>query len=200
MSSGQMPSYTNSIRKFGHQTQWLACIDIDEFLIPMQGDSVAPLLADYERFGGLNVSWRLYGSGGHLTPPNGLVIENYKYAIPLQNYENTHTKAIVQPARTLCAGTNPHYCVFKPGYFAVSETFQPVPNAWTQHSSNKLRLNHYCCKSRADFEKKVAQPRADAAHLKGKSMDDFYRFDQLATEIDFCIERFIPMVKDELAK
>lgn len=197
--SMQMPSYTHCLNVYGKDNKWIAFIDCDEFLVPKEKDSVPEVLSDYEKFGGLNVSWRIFGSSGHKTKPNGLMIENYTMAMPRDHYENTHTKAIVQTDKALRAGTNPHYCVFKPGYYSVSEDLKPVPNAWTPHCANKLQLNHYFLKSQEEFKIKIQRHRADAAHLEGRKLEDFEKFDNLCKEKDECALRFLDKTKSLMA-
>lgn len=196
--SGQMPCYTHCIFNHGSKTKWLGIFDCDEVLIPKKKETVQDVLKDYEQFGGLNVSWKIFGSSGHKTRPEGLMMENYFDTIPTDHYENTHTKAIVQPAYTLRAGSNPHHCVFKPGYYAVSEDYKTVPNAWAPHVANKLQLNHYFLKSEEEFQIKIQRPRADAAHLEGRKFEDFERFDKLCTDKDYSAKRFVEKAKSLL--
>lgn len=199
--SKQMPAYDYALIHYRKDTLWMAFLDADEFLVPMQGNDLRPVLEPYKAFGGLSVSWRLFGSGGHLThPEEKLAIETYTMGSPLSHYENTHCKPVAQPMRVRAFGSNPHYCEFRNPYYSVNEQFQKTPNAWSNHSSEKIRLCHLVCKSKQDFEKKITHARADAAHLPGKSWNDFEKFNKLAVEEDRCMERFIPMVKEELAK
>lgn len=198
--SMQMCAYTHCLNVYGKLSKWIAFIDCDEFLIPKQKDTVPEILCDYEPYGGFNVSWRIFGSNGHKSKPEGLMINNYTMAIPNDHYENTHTKAIVQPEKTLRAGSNPHHCVFKPGYYSVSEDFKVVPNAWSPHCSDKLQLNHYFTKSFDEFKTKITRPRADAAHMTGRVLEDFYKFDDICTEKDECALRFVENTKNLLLK
>jgi hypothetical protein len=199
--SKQMRAYDHALACHRNDAMWMAFLDADEFLVPMEGDDLKPLLEPYKAFGGLSVSWRLFGSSGYETHPEGkLAIETYTMGTVLSDYENTHCKPIVQPTRVRAFGSNPHYCEFCSPYYSVNEQFQKTPNAWSNHSSKKIRLCHLVCKSRADFEKKITHPRADAAHLGGKTWTDFDKFNALAIEEDRCMERFVPMVKAELAK
>ena len=194
--SAQMPAYTHCLFNYGKTSKWIGFFDCDEVMIPREKNSVQEILTDYEQYGGFNVSWKIYGSSGHKTKPAGLMIENYIMSMTNDHYESTHTKAIVQPEKTLRAGTNPHYFVFKPGNHSVSEDFKLVPNAWTPHCSSKLQLNHYFLKSLEEFKIKIQRPRADAAHLDGRKLEDFYKFDNLCTVKDECALRFVQKTKD----
>lgn len=198
--SPQMPAYANALYRFGKETKWLAYIDADEFLVPRAKNTIPEILSDYEKspIGGLNVSWLIFGSNGYDRRPTGLVIENYTKCMAELHPESMHTKAIVLPERTFSSGTNPHYMRYKIGFHSVSEDFRSVEGALTRHSSERIVLNHYCLKSKEDFERKIAKPRADKFELGGKTMDDFTRFDKDCLIEDKTIERFIPLVKQEL--
>lgn len=195
----QMPAYTHFIQNYGKETKWAAIIDLDEYLVPQIKDNVPEVLSEYERnpFSAFQVSWRIFGNNDHIEQPEGLIIENYTSASPFTWHENTHTKAIIQPERIIKAGTNPHYCVPKPGYFNVSEDFQEVRNAWTKHSSKKLRLNHYFTKSLEEFKIKISRPRADVASgINGRTLEDFYNFNKYCVEEDISALKFIDKTKE----
>jgi hypothetical protein len=205
-SSAQMPSYTHFIHNCGKLTRFAAIIDGDEFLCPKTKNNVPEILEDYDKdgIGAFNVSWLIFGSNGLIEkiPDDKLVIESYTKSMTTDNIESRHTKAIlVRPGeRALRAGSNPHYMVFNKGFTAVSEDFIPVSNAWTDHKSDKIVLHHYCLKSLNNFKEKIAKPRADKHTIAGKSLDDFFRFDKDCTEENKDIFRFIPAVKEEMAK
>lgn len=194
--SRQMPAYNHYLENFGKNTQWAAMIDADEFLVPKQSDSVLDVLDNFANYASLQVNWILFGSSGHLTRPEGLVIENYTQSSPASYKENLHTKAIVQPAKIHYAGSNPHYFVPRPGFRAVGEDFEVIHNAWSQkHNAQQLQLNHYTTKSLEDFEIKMAKGRADAVHLPGTQMVNFDTLNNFCTEQDKNIVRFIEPIK-----
>src|SRR5271155_856059 len=45
--SKQMPAYTDCLRQFGADNQWIAFIDCDEFLLPKKTDRVLDVLDQY---------------------------------------------------------------------------------------------------------------------------------------------------------
>ena len=196
----QMPAYTDALKRFGTTSRWMAWVDSDEFLNPKEPHTSVPeVLQWYEAFAGLAVSWVLFGSGGLIQRPPGLLTELFTSATQLDHYENTHCKVIVQPARTLMAGSNPHYAIYKPGdnNVAVSTDYQIVPNAWNKNITDTLQLNHYFLKTRQDFEKKILKGRADVADPKipGRRIEDFDYFDSLYDHQDTTIQRFISTTK-----
>jgi hypothetical protein len=196
--SRQMPSYSDCLAYYGKNNEWIAFIDCDEFLVPKQTNTVTELL-DYWNFpyvGSLQVNWILFGSSGHLIPPNGLVIENYTLSTGKDWKGNLHTKAIVKPEFTLRAGSNPHYFIHKPGYFAVGEDSQKIVNAFsTTHCNTWIQINHYTTKSLKEFEAKVLKGRADAHHIPGTNMEAFHKLNAACLYQDTSIQRFIEPTK-----
>jgi len=195
-----MLAYEHYLLSFGNQTRWAAVIDGDEFLVPQHKNTVPEVLEEYEDVGGLGVSWRIFGSNGHLTRPKGTLIENFTKASPKTWHENTHIKSIIQPAKTKRTNYNPHSFLYQDGFSCVSEDFKVVKNAWTPHCSEKLQLNHYFTKSREEFELKVKRGRADVSDpkIKGRSMEDFENFDRMCTEEDVGALRFVEGMKGRL--
>lgn len=190
--SRQMPAYNDCLARFGADNQWIAFIDCDEFLVPKKTDSVADVLDKFTNYASLQVNWVLFGSSDHIHRPEGLVIENYTHSSPYSYKENLHTKAIVQPSMVRRAGSNPHYFVPRPGFCAVGENFEGVPNAWSKtHNVESLQLNHYTLKSLAEFQAKITKGRADAAHLPPAQLEHFEATNSVCTERDASIIRFI---------
>ena len=197
--SRQMPSYTDCLRRYGDNSKYIAFIDCDEFLVPKQTDNIIDVLQKYPfsyYVAGLQVNWILFGSSGHLTPPEGLVIENYTQSTSKDWADNLHTKAIVQPTYTVRAGSNPHYFIYKPGYWAIGENSQMVFGAFsTVHCNDWIQINHYTTKSLQEFEAKITKGRADAHHIPGTNMEAFHKLNSACTEKDTSIQRFIEPTK-----
>lgn len=195
----QMQSYNHFLHNFGKDSKHTAFIDADEFMVPIVKNSIPEVLADYEGFGGVNISWVIYGSNGNIKrQPN--ILEHYTKRMSKKHFESTHTKAIVQNQYVVSTGSNPHTFIYKLGYYSVSEDFKRVPNAWTPHCSNKFVLNHYCLKSLEDWNNKISKPRADTSKYPGKSLEDFFRFDKDCFEEDGIALRFIDSVKEEIER
>ena len=77
----QSQLYTHAVIKFASKTEFLFCIDTDEFLVPSD-----PSLNVYEYIkskindnGGLVVNWLCFGSSNYKTKPQGSVLESYLY-------------------------------------------------------------------------------------------------------------------------
>ena len=151
----QIPAYKDFINRCKSQYklyQWVAFIDIDEYLYCRSGATVASLLRDYRNYAAVEAGWIIFGTSGHKTRPEGLTIDNYTMRSELDFEENTkHVKSIVRPARVVNF-RDPHQMdVFGP-------TAKPAD----------LKINHYWCRSEEELAAKYARGRADIGRKHSK--------------------------------
>jgi hypothetical protein len=183
----------------------MAIIDIDEFLFPAQGDSLAMVLRDYQDLPAVSVPWHIFTHSGHARRPNGLVIESYteRAAFPPEDRALFNWKSIVNPARVV-AVDGPHLFILDEsgeigGY---DEDRNPILRAnekiWDV-SARRLKLNHYFTKSKEEFETKLEQRgyqwmkrrKANTLERKLHIRNAAYK----RTVQDEAILRFVPALK-----
>ncbi len=196
---GQITAYAHCLETRRDQARWIAFIDLDEFLFSPTLAPVPDILADYEQHPGVVVNWALFGSSGHKTRPEGLVIENYLWRAR-DDGRNHHTvKSVVDPRRTVrSTGVNPHCFIYSDG-FAVNEQGHPVdrkPFGITDEVSfARLRINHYYIKSEEQWRAKRLSPGANAGVSKGMPPERAGIF----SVRDETITAYAPAVKDAVA-
>jgi hypothetical protein len=174
---GQRPAYDDCLERHRSDSRWIAFLDLDEFLFSPTGRPVSELLVGYESAPGVGVNWAMFGTSGHRTEPDGLVIENYvmrRHDIT----ENCPYKSIVDPKRTVKLGGNVHFFVYTEGK-AVDENHAPVgdwrPRSATEFLSySRLRINHYMMKSEEGYRAKRARGRADNGEAEPNIPDDVF--------------------------
>ena len=115
MTFGQMPAYENALKRFGARFDWMAFIDADEFLVPVHGEPLAAILADFPDADGLAVPWTLFGAGGHDRRPPGLVIETHTLRAEADYSVNRHTKCIMRPSAVAYLTSSPHIFIPRNG-------------------------------------------------------------------------------------
>jgi hypothetical protein len=132
-TSSQWWAYNDCINRFRHRHRWLGFIDADEFIVlhdSTPGDDVPPdinaFMHGYEGYGGLAVNWRVFGSSGHKTRPQGGVLVNYWQCLPWDQEQNQHVKVIANTAHLLTVGDDPHRVYYKDGNFTVNELGKKV--------------------------------------------------------------------------
>lgn len=145
-ASAQRLAYAHAARNCARSVQWLAFIDIDEFLFSETSDDIKPVFAKLERFAALTIPRFEFGPNGHKEKPEGLVIENYTRVgrRDATSNSNMNSKAAIRP--TLAEEIGTHKCVVAGDTLAI----EPVGSGPVE-----LRINHYFSKSNREFENKM---------------------------------------------
>jgi hypothetical protein len=186
----QQRAYERVIKKMAGKTRWLGFIDVDEFLFPVDRDSLPEVLHGFEDVAGVAVNWVSFGSNGHEKRPDGFVIDNFTdrgeldHIFPWPRLRrkhlpesdpaaylpmNTHVKTILDPARVKNFRTAHHFS-FLPGHICVTENREPISEPVSERVSvEKLRINHYWSKSLADIHRKVDKGRVASDSRKNPS-------------------------------
>lgn len=189
------------------ESKWVAFIDVDEFVLPHQVDDIKLLLERYEAFGGLCVTWKVFGSSGVIAHSKELVIETYTKTsagffdvTPNSKERWPQYKTIAQPEFTT-SFPNPHFARYHAGCYAINEQKRQMPR-WHSHGPASLRtvqINHYFVKSAEDFKAKQERrgPNSDRSRTTGE-WDHVERWCNAKT--DARIQRFAPKVRLMLAE
>lgn len=161
----QLKVYQHAYETFGHECDWLAFIDGDEFMFPTAAPSIGQALAEYDhlRTSAIGVYWVCFGSSGHQREPEGLVIENYRRRPSLAFPINRHVKSVVRGRQASRVGPNSH--MFHTPWGTQDELGRPVTFGLTDHepSYTRFRINHYVTQSRQFFTQfKQTSGAADA--------------------------------------
>jgi len=70
-------AYNHCLQARRGEVEWMAFIDLDEFLFSPSARVLPDVLGDYEDVPAIFVFWALFGSAGHVARPEGPVIESY---------------------------------------------------------------------------------------------------------------------------
>jgi hypothetical protein len=143
-------------------------LDLDEFLRPEYGDSVSLIAArwlDDSTIGAVAINSAIYGSSGREQPGHGLVTERFTRRAEPEFVYNQLSKPFIRVSA--CDGfLNPHFAVLREGRY-INTRGEPV--AWMKGDFlgvtttlvwNKIRIDHFQVKSRAECERK--KTRGDA--------------------------------------
>ena len=193
----QLAAYQHCYQNFGHEIDWMAFIDGDEFLFPSNMNNISDVLKyyQYQKVSALGVYWQCFGSSGHIKDPNGLIIEDYIYRANLDFLGNRHIKSIVKGNQgEYCSiGANAH--LFNTIYGTFDELMRPINNGLMDSlvpSYEKIRINHYVCQSLQFFKEfKQLSGSADAGSNSIRS-DEWWSNVDRNDEKNFEIQRFLP--------
>lgn len=205
----------DALWRYRFETKWLALLDTDEFMVPVQHDTLLEFLADFEdehvRLGkgdycGLAMNWLCFDSNGHDIRPTahgGLVTANYTRV--RRDHDRHHSdynddrlvKNIVNPRAIL--GLRNHNVVARHMIPLVTENHEPVWGLMTEHySGEKIQCNHYRTKSREEYvAKQQRNARWIARSVVTSVLEKNINFDE-PTEQNLAIQRFVPALKQAM--
>ena len=208
INATQQLAHNHALANYGGQFRWMAFIDIDEFLFPVNAADLSEVLETLTHLPGVSVPWVNFGPNGHAHQPDGLVIDNYteRAVFPPRQDQTSllRYKTVVDPVAVESGGTHgfgyrgegevminekgdrrPPWDVRTPG-FATSET---------------LRLNHYFTRSEAELAKKLKKGRVSRnGGVVEAAYDRRLRQYALALEEDRTITRFAGALKRRIAE
>lgn len=174
-SKRQLPAYDDCFERHRLDTRWIAVIDLDEFIVPMQDKSVSDFLHRMEDAAVVEINWLCYGSGGHKEKTPGNVMERFrKHSLPSHKL-NTHVKSIADP-RQVCTMIGCHEAARISGY-AVDSHGNKLKKGfhYREPQQDVIRINHYAVKSYEEFLAKRARGRARINSLR--DMNYFEQYD-----------------------
>lgn len=162
----QLPAYNHSIKKHKREVDWMAFIDIDEFLHSPENDlnlsaMVSFFSVEHPTAGVIMARWVLFGSNGHEKCEPGLVIERFTRRA---DGADKHCKSIVRMQAVVSTGWESHTFKLKDEFKVIDEYEQVYegPYAVTEPKTPYLfRINHYHTKSAEEYKAKCAKGRSD---------------------------------------
>ncbi len=186
----QLSSYKHCLNQFGHNCEWCAFIDTDEFLFCPDGKNLRELLKDYNNYQALMVCWILYGTSHVWQAPQGKLLETLLHRAKDDYW--LATKPIVKPRYVTKVGSM-HYFSMRDVNKIVDENFRPLQTVegWycpKKQSVSKIRLNHYVFRDGKFFEE-VKIPRYEK---RGVTREAAISLESVTNEVyDDCILKCI---------
>jgi hypothetical protein len=194
----KMPGFQHCIDTHGAEVRWMAFIDTDEYLFSPTGRPVPELLAAHERWPAVAVNSVFIGASGHVTRPDGLVLENYTKTLEVDSARLV--KSIVDPARvTRCVSAHRFEYTHAA---AVDENGYPVPVGKSKSLSvERLRLNHYFARSEEDVRAKHVRRVADRGpDSRALPSSDAIQREHASGATDEAAMRYLPALREALAR
>lgn len=146
--SKQADCHTHALRAAKGNARWLAMLDSDEFLYPIQHWNIPDVLRDYEDCNAVALNYANFGSSGLDFRPE---MQTESYVRRAQdNWEwNRLSKAVGQTDRV-------DWCDHHHRFAGAMVDEKKRPTDWIkEYSGEILRVNHYMARSREDFAVKM---------------------------------------------
>ncbi|WP_293336591.1 FkbM family methyltransferase [Microcoleus sp. CAWBG58] len=189
----QASAYEHCLKEYKQESEWIAFLDLDEFLFPTEKEKLTELLEEFDSVPAVGVNTLTFGSSGHETRPEGLQIENFTKR-STDNFEvNRYVKSIVRPEQILRPSC-PHFFIpINNEGCSVTENKEPLEGSISERLSvQKLRINHYYTRSKQEMKEKVI--RGDAFFPWQKALSVLEARDRNEAE-DLTIQRFVPKLR-----
>jgi hypothetical protein len=175
----QRDAYGHFLQKYAQDFDYVLICDLDEFLVIDNG-CVQSLIQDAEsehpNVGAIAFPWLIFGSGGQLKEDSGLVIDRFTKC----------DKAVARTVKTLFSSKNTynmrtHICdllggVYLDNALRPAEWDQRMPIKLKSPVVGKARVHHYYTKSKEEWLRRRAQPKADRAKLELKNIEEYEKY------------------------
>ncbi len=198
--SPQVMAYNDACKRFNQESEWLAFIDADEFILPHADGAVRDFLAKYpEDVGAVGINWKVFGASGHMTKTPGLVMERFLQCSDEKLSVNRCIKTIARPKSVKWFEV--HHCHLSEGKRYIDPLQREVKKAIHAFSSHEtIQINHYYTKSKEEWDLKRVRGRAtkqaDDPEKYRKDVE-FYNHD-LSADVDTKILRYLEPTREEM--
>ena len=194
-------AYEDCARRNLGRTEWLACIDADEFLIPAEGQDLRELLRTAGDASAIVVNWRIFGSSGLDRRPAGLCLEHFVRRAPDGFPPNRHIKSILRPERVIRALSPHQFAVVGPQVDGDGNEVLPLAGRLAAPSLGRIALNHYIVRSREDFAQKKARGRLiDSRRPLDHDFEGYFETYDRNDVLDRSARRYVPAILKEIRK
>lgn len=180
----QRDAYGHFINEFAHQYDYVLICDLDEFLVIDQGD-IKQLISQaeslHDQVGAIAFPWLMFGSGGEELERPGLVIDRF----------NKCENSVARSVKTLFSTRNTynmrtHICdllngVYLDNSLSVAQWDQRMPIKLKKPSAGLARMHHYYTKSKEEWLRRRAQPKADRATIEMKNVQEYEKYSSFSS-------------------
>lgn len=193
----QCKCYTDCMLQARGKSKWVAFLDPDEFLLPIQEQSITDFLKGYEDFGAVSANWLMFGTSNvKKITPDRLLIESLTFCSEKNFGGNRFVKSIVRPERA-SHFENAHQPIFINGFIGVNTDKMAFNSDKSNYIvTNKLRINHYWTRDE-DFFYNVKITR----QIKwGGTPDPKSILQKMNVKKDETILRYVPALKKRMTQ
>lgn len=190
----QRLAYRDCLDKHGSSSQWMAFIDVDEFIVYKGTGTLLDYLQSRSNDNGIMMQWVIFGTSGHRLRPSGLVIENYTHCH--RHSPDPNIKTVCRPDRVSnTAITSPHRFAYIDGKPGHPETLEMIA------------VYHYVTRSLQDLAAKMTRGDVWSAERAAINRQDIAAAIQRklvlydsTDSIDTHMHQFAPVIHDRLLR
>lgn len=203
----QSLAYTHAIGNFGADFRWMAFIDPDEFIQPIDGDNIVEILdTQFADAVNLSLPWFMFGTNGHEKTVNGLTLEHFtsRYNGGLYPLNNQPFKAIMDPTEVTSLSA---HAVTTRRDARISQNTEGLRRHINKRrdpaffSGAHLRLHHYFTRSREEMlNRKLGRGRfvTQGRNYNLQAMEKALDLLDAQSIHDGSMQRFVPELKQRI--
>ncbi|OGN63587.1 MAG: hypothetical protein A3E80_05855 [Chlamydiae bacterium RIFCSPHIGHO2_12_FULL_49_9] len=187
--STQVPAYENAIHvRAASNTKWLICLDLNEYLVPQESDSILNVLQKYSDAPGILIPSDCFNSSeGTSDLGSDLTIQHRELiSSPDENSLRAVKKIIFKPSLCLGFSWPPYECLFK-------DDLSP-----TELNRSELRVNRYVYEGKPYVENLKKKLRVDNRALTDAELTALLKQGYQIEDQERAIDRFLPKLRDRL--
>ncbi len=204
-------AYSNFYKSFRSETNWVAFIDLDEFICPFREIHIKDWLKKFDNFSSVVVYWKQFGTSGKIYhDETKLVTEQYtvcwdKYFAIGKTFVNTSFDMYDFSAKYIHATPTSitifgHKFLIPPiNEFKKFVIFKSNRIGFFRNSSNfSIQINHYSVKSYANYC--LNKMKKGVPHGFARDLETFFWSEQYNNSTDHKIFRFMTELKINMGK
>lgn len=193
----QFPAYNDSIMLNRYKTKYMAFIDLDEFIVPVEHNTILEVIEELQaqnkkKLAAIGITWLIHGFNGHYKKQNGLLTEIFPKC-SFSSPSNHTVKSIVNP-RSVLKVYNPHFMLHTLGSKVINTGGKNMHGPYTEPHFEKIRVNHYYTKSYEEYLQRMKKGKADG-NTSAKLLD--YSPNYCSTDEDEAIKKYLPKLKEK---
>lgn len=208
----QAQAYNDFKHKFWDETNWVAFIDLDEFICPRRAFNVKDLLEKYRSYPSLLVYWRMFGSSGRIEhDKDKLLTEQYTIAWDKYNdvgkcFFNTRFKSVpttIKHIHELPAEVNLFGKKFSIPSINESKHFVKYHchrmGCFWKEDDFTMQINHYVTKAYDEYFV-TRRKRGDVnGFANNTSIKAYFYGQEFSIKPDYTINKYLPFLKIRMA-
>lgn len=206
VNQGQMSAYEDCADRFSRDTNWIAFIDLDEFIVPNDAYDVKSIIKKFERRPVVIVYWRYFTTSGIVERDiKNLVTEDFyvcsrKYANIGKIFFNTAFGWAGNDRRN--KQMHSHWAEHRGRMFPPVNVFDKI--SWGNVDDipsdyPSIQINHYVTRSYNEYMKKLERGDAYFA-VNPRSLEYFYIHEHMGEHADYKIRKYLLELKMKLGR
>lgn len=150
----QIPAYNDFIKDNYNKYDYVAFIDVDEFIVLHEDIDIKSFINKYIDYNGIGINWYFFGDNNIKEVLSYNVLERF---IMREEKPDKHIKSILKLTKDLRM-VSPH----NSNKFIVNTDYNIINNAFNYNATNNIvQINHYFCKTFPEFLLKINRGRSD---------------------------------------